>query len=328
MRRHLLGLRDLDRREIESLLDAAQQFAGGGGWVLPGLRGFTVATAFYEPSTRTQISFELAARRMGAEVAHCDVDRSSVRKGESLIDTARTLESLGADVLVIRHPSAGAPSLVARHVGCCVVNAGDGMHEHPTQGLLDLLTVRQVKGRLEGLRVAIVGDIAHSRVARSAAWGFTRLGAAVVLAGPATLLPPAPPVPGVELTTSLEEALGSADVVMALRMQTERQGPGAIPAPAEYTRMYGITDAVLARAQPDIIVMHPGPANLGIEISAAAAYGPRSVIGRQVENGVAVRMAVLAWVLDIPRRVGGRTEREAIATADRPRATTATVEVH
>lgn len=327
MRRHLLGLRDLDGGEIASLLDAAQQFAGGGGWVLPGLRGFTVATAFYEPSTRTQLSFELAARRMGAEVARCDVDRSSVRKGESLIDTARTLESLGADVLVIRHPSAGAPTLVARYIGCCVVNAGDGMHEHPTQGLLDLLTVRQVKGRLQGLRVAIVGDIAHSRVARSAAWGFTRLGACVVLAGPATLLPPAPPVPGVELTTSLDAALEGADVVMALRMQTERQSAGRIPAPAEYTRLYGITDAVLARARPDVIVMHPGPANLGVEITAATAYGPRSVIGRQVENGVAVRMAALAWVLDMPRRAGERVEREMSATADRPRAA-ATAEVH
>lgn len=320
MRRHLLSLRELDRSEVLRLLDAAQHFAGGGGWVLPGLRGFTVATLFYEPSTRTQLSFELAARRMGAEVARCDVDRSSVRKGESLIDTARTLEALGADVLVIRHPSAGAPQLVARHVGCGVVNAGDGMHEHPTQGLLDLLTVRQVKGRIEGLRVAIIGDIVHSRVARSAAWGFTRLGAAVVLAGPATLMPPAPPVPGVELTTSLNEALRDADVVMALRMQTERQGgAGVISTPAEYTRLYGISDAVLARARPDVIVMHPGPANIGIEISAATAYGPRSVIGRQVENGVAVRMAALAWVLDVPRQAGDRVEREVAAARPRER---------
>lgn len=320
MRRHLLGLQHLDRGEVLRLLDAAQRFAGGGGWVLPGLRGFIVATLFYEPSTRTQISFELAARRMGADVARCDVDRSSVRKGESLIDTARTLEALGADVLVIRHHAAGAPSLLARHVACSVVNAGDGMHEHPTQGLLDLLTVRQVKGRIEGLRVAIVGDVVHSRVARSAAWGFTLLGAEVVLAGPATLLPPASPVPGVAMTTSLPEALEGADVVMTLRMQTERQAGGYVPSLAEYTRTYGITEAALAAARPDAILMHPGPANLGVEIGAAAAYGPRSVIARQVENGVAVRMAALAWVLGMPRVAGDGVRREEDGASGRQRA--------
>lgn len=296
--RHLIALRDFDRREIEALLDAAQDAADGGRAVRT-LRDLTVATLFYEPSTRTEMSFELAATRLGARVLRCDVDHSSVRKGESLIDTARTFEGLGADVLVIRHASGGAPVLVSRHVACPVINAGDGMHEHPTQGLLDLLTVRQVKGRIDGLRIAIVGDILHSRVARSAGWGFTRLGAQVVFAGPATLLPAASPVPGVRMTHRFEEALDGADVVMALRMQMERQAGGFVPSLAEYTRGYAVTDASLRRARPDVVIMHPGPANLGVEISAAAAYGPRSMITRQVENGVFVRMAALEWALGV-----------------------------
>lgn len=295
MPRHLLTLRELPADEILRLLDDAQAAASDGA--IPDLRGAIVATVFYEPSTRTEMSFEIAARRAGAEVLRCDVEHSSVRKGESLVDTVRTFDALGADVLVMRHPSSGAPALAARHVTCAVVNAGDGMHEHPTQGLLDLLTVRQVKGRIAGLRVAIVGDIIHSRVARSAAWGFSRLGASVVLAGPATLLPAAPPAEGVEVTTSLEAAVSGADVVMALRLQRERQAPSEVPTLAEYFRLYAISDAVLLRADAGVIVMHPGPANVGVEITADVAYGPRSVITRQVENGVFVRMAVLRWVL-------------------------------
>ena len=294
MRRHLLGLQGMDPYDLELLLERAQVLANGDR---ADLRGAVVATLFYEPSTRTEMSFELAARRTGAEVLRCDVDHSSVRKGESFVDTARTFEALGADVLVIRHPSAGTPALAARHVRCAVINAGDGMHEHPTQGLLDLLTVRQVKGRIAGLRVAIVGHIVHSRVARSAAWGFSRLGASVVLAGPATLLPAVVPVPGVEMTTSLEAATSGADVVMALRVQRERQGTGDVPTVAEYARLYAVSEAVLRRARPDVIVMHPGPANVGVEITAEVAYGPRSMIARQVENGVLVRMAVLGWAL-------------------------------
>lgn len=293
---HLLALRDLDRSAIERLLDAAQRHADASR-PAGTLRGRTVATLFYEPSTRTEMSFELAARRLGAEVLRCDVEHSSVRKGESLVDTARTFEALGADVLVMRHPCSGAPGLAARHVSCSVVNAGDGMHEHPTQGLLDLLTVRQVKGRIDGLRVAIIGDVLHSRVARSAAWGFTKLGAEVIFAGPPTLLTSAPPIAGIRMTTSLDEAVGGADVVMPLRMQMERKAGGFVPTLAEYARVFGITEAVLDRARPGAILMHPGPANLGIEVSLAAAYGPRSVITRQVENGVFVRMAALEWVL-------------------------------
>lgn len=316
MRGHLLALRDLDRPRIETLLDAAQD-AAEGGWAEGTLRGMTVATLFYEPSTRTEMSFELAAKRLGAEVLRCDVDHSSVKKGESLVDTARTFEALGADVLVIRHPCSGAPALVARHVACAVINAGDGMHEHPTQGLLDLLTVRQVKGRIDGLRIAIVGDILHSRVARSAGWGFTRLGAEVVLAGPATLLPAAPPVPGVWMTHRVDEALDGADVVMALRMQTERQVGGFVPSLAEYTRGYAITDTALSRARPEAIVMHPGPANLGVEISASAACGSRSVISRQVENGLYMRMAALEWALGVAEsRSRGMTESRQRAHED------------
>ncbi|HXF82401.1 MAG TPA: aspartate carbamoyltransferase catalytic subunit [bacterium] len=296
----LLSVRELDRPVIDQILGAAQRYADGAP-IPQSLRGRAVATLFYEPSTRTEMSFELAARRLGAEVLRCDVDHSSVRKGESLVDTVRTFEALGADVLVVRHPSAGAPALAARSVRAAVINAGDGAHEHPTQGLIDLLTVRQVTGRLEGLRVAIVGDIAHSRVARSAAWGFTKYGARVVLAGPPTLLPPAPPAPGVEMTDVLDEALRGADVVMALRMQLERQAGGAVPSLAEYARCFGITAAVLEAACPGAILMHPGPTNLGVEVDLAAACGPRSVITRQVRNGVFVRIAVLEWA-------GGRLE--------------------
>jgi aspartate carbamoyltransferase catalytic subunit len=294
MLRHLLTLRELPRDELEVLLDAAQAAADG---ETPDLRGTAVATLFYEPSTRTEMSFTLAARRAGADVVRCDVEHSSVRKGESLVDTARTIAALGVEILVVRHPAAGAPAVAARSVPCAVMNAGDGMHEHPTQGLLDLLTVRQIKGRIAGLRVAVVGDVAHSRVARSAAWGFTRFGATVVLAGPPTLLPANPPAPGVEITTSLEAAVSGADVVMALRLQRERQAAGDVPTLAEYSRLYGVSESILRRAAPDVIVMHPGPANVGVEITAEVAYGPRAVITRQVQNGVFVRMAALHWAL-------------------------------
>ena len=313
MRRHLLTLRALERPQIEALLDAAQVYADDGDRGHPTLAGRPVATLFYEPSTRTEMSFELAAARLGAVVLRCDVDHSSVRKGESLVDTARTFEALGAEVLVIRHPASGAPALASRHVEASVINAGDGMHEHPTQGLLDLLTVRQIKGRLEGLRVAIVGDVLHSRVARSAAWGFTKLGARVILTGPATLLPSASPVPGAGMTSSLDEALEGADVVMTLRMQMERQAGGFVPSLAEYARGFGITDAALARARSDAILMHPGPANLGVEVSLDAAYGARSVISRQVENGVFIRMAALEWVV-------GRMETRRPSTVERHKA--------
>ncbi len=297
--RHLLSLRELSGAEIELLVDAAEAFAthrGAGG---PKLLGRTVATLFYEPSTRTEISFELAAKRMGAQVVRCDVDHSSVRKGESLLDTVRTLEALGAEAIIIRHDAAGAPHLASRAVRAGVINAGDGMHEHPTQGVVDLLTVRQRLGRIEGLHVTIVGDIRHSRVARSAVWGFSKLGASVTLVGPQTLLPACEdPLPA-RCTTSMDEGLDGADVVMALRLQSERDAAGWVPSVREFAAGYGLTEPRLARAAPGAIVLHPGPINTGIEVRDDIAQGSRSVIQQQVRNGVFVRMAALAWALEL-----------------------------
>jgi aspartate carbamoyltransferase catalytic subunit len=297
MARHLLSLRELPAAEIVGLLEAAQGFADGEGWRVS-LRGAAVAMLFYEPSTRTELSFELAAKRLGTAVMRCDVDHSSVQKGESLVDTAKTIEALGADAIVIRHPASGAPWLAASHVGCAVVNAGDGMHAHPTQGLVDLLTVRQRLGRIAGLRISIVGDVRHSRVARSAAWGFSKLGARVTFVGPRTLLPADGSGLPAACTTSLEEGLAGADVVMALRMQLERQAGGDVPSLAEFSNCYGLTDAILTRFAPDAIILHPGPINAGIELRDDVGCGPRSVIHQQVKNGVVVRMAALTWALD------------------------------
>ncbi len=317
--KHLLALRELEAGTISHLLDDAQAWAAGQGGEPEVLRDCSVATLFYEPSTRTEIAFGLAARRLGAEIVRCDVGRSSVQKGESLIDTAHTLEALGLDAIILRHPSGGAAHLLARSVACAIINAGDGMHEHPTQGLVDLLTVRQVKGRIAGLQVVIVGDVLHSRVARSALWGFTKLGAHVRLVGPSTLLPVGVEALGVQTTASLEEGMDGAEVVMALRMQLERQSGGFVPSLGEYARCYQITPRVLARAHPDAILMHPGPMNPGVEIDVAAAYGPRSVIATQVANGVPVRMAVLTWALGRARAQSRDARRAAelvMATAD------------
>lgn len=294
--KHLLGLRSMSPAQIWDLLDLAVS-ARDGGLPANALRGRTVVNVFYEPSTRTRTSFELAATRLGATVVNFDVATSAVQKGECLIDTVRTLDAMGVDALVIRHPSAGGPHLAARHVRCGVVNAGDGMHEHPTQALLDLLTIREIKGELDGLRVAIIGDIAHSRVARSAMYGLVALGAAVVLCGPATLVPSDLARPGVEIAYRLEDALRGADVVMPLRMQTERAAGGYVPSLSEFHRLYAITPERLRLACPDAIVMHPGPMNLGVEIVPEVAYGRQSVVLRQVTHGVVVRMAVLYHLL-------------------------------
>ncbi|MCS7173740.1 MAG: aspartate carbamoyltransferase catalytic subunit [Armatimonadetes bacterium] len=292
LRKDLLDLRSLTVGQVQSLLDLSRTALQG---ALPAgaLQGRVVAMVFFEPSTRTRTSFELAARRLGAEVLVFDVARSSVQKGESLLDTARTLEAMGVDAIVLRHSSSGAPHFVARHVRCSVINAGDGMHEHPTQGLLDLLTIREIKGRIAGLRVVILGDILHSRVARSTAYGLGLLGARVVLCGPATLLPPSVDIPNASLTVRIEEALEGADVVIPLRMQVERAAAAFVPSLGEFARLYALTPHRLRRAKPDAIVMHPGPMNLGVEITPEVAYGPQSVILRQVAHGVAVRMAVL-----------------------------------
>ena len=295
-REHVLDLDDFSAAEIEHVLrtaDATKEILGRPIKQVPALRGVTVVTLFYEASTRTRVSFELAAKRLGAEVVNVAVASSSVTKGESLLDTAHTLRALGADILVMRHGEAGAPYLVARRVGCQVINAGDGWHAHPTQALLDLYTLRERLGSVAGRRIVIVGDVLHSRVARSAAWGFTCMGARVTLCGPPTLLPATELPWPVEVAYDVDRALADADVVMPLRLQRERQTAGLLPSLREYVRLYGLTRERLARARPGALVMHPGPMNEGVEIMPDVAYGDQSVIADQVTNGVAIRMALL-----------------------------------
>ena len=292
----LLGLADLTAGEIGLILETAlpcKEIFGRAIKKLPTLRGKTMVTLFYEPSTRTRMSFEIAAKWMSADAVNLTVAQSSVAKGESLADTAKTIEALGADVIVIRHAMAGAPKLLTETVRASVINAGDGAHEHPTQGLLDLFTIKERKGSIAGLRVVIVGDIMHSRVARSNIWGLTKLGAKVTAVGPPTLIPPGLRELGIEVNHNLDEALAGADVVDVLRLQLERQKKGLFPSVREYARLYGINRTRLNRLSPDTLLMHPGPANLGVEISEDAANDPRSAIAAQVTNGVAVRMALL-----------------------------------
>lgn len=294
--RHLLGLRELEPETIELILDTAgpmKEILGREIKKVPTLRGKTVATLFYEPSTRTRMSFELAAKYLSADTVGLAAATSSVAKGESLLDTIRTVKALGADIVVLRHPSPGAAHLAARVEGCSIINAGDGTHEHPTQALLDLFTIREIKGRIAGLTVTIVGDILHSRVARSNIWGLTKLGAKVRVTGPATLIPPGLEKLGVEVLYDLRKAVRGADVIYVLRIQRERQRQVFLPDLREYTRLYAVTLEVLALAHPEAIVMHPGPVNRGIEIPGEVCDHPRAVLTTQVTNGVAVRMAVL-----------------------------------
>ncbi len=300
-RKHLLGIRGLSPEEITHVLDTAESFREISAREIkkvPTLRGRTVINLFFEPSTRTRTSFEIAGKRLSADVINISSSSSSVTKGETLLDTARNLEAMGPDLIVIRHPSAGAPHQLARICRASVVNAGDGAHEHPTQALLDALTIRQHKGSIEGLRVAILGDILHSRVARSNAHLLTTLGASVALAGPGTLAPPqfASLVEGgrsLRVERRVEDALEGADVVMVLRIQRERQESAFLPSLREYAVHYGLNLKRLSLAAPDAIVMHPGPMNRGIEISSEVADGASSLILDQVANGLAVRMAVL-----------------------------------
>lgn len=298
--RDLLDLESLTRAEIETFLDTALSF----GDVLrrdvkkvPTLRGKSVVTLFFENSTRTRTSFEAAGKYMSADVINISGSASSASKGESLRDTFLTLQALTADLIVMRTPFSGACHQAAEWVGVPVVNAGDGMHEHPTQGLLDLLTLREVKGDLDGLTVAIVGDIAHSRVARSNIWGLSRMGARVRLVGPPTLLPPDTDQLPVEVFTDLRAGLKGVDVVNVLRLQLERQARALFPNAREYSRLFGVTPDALKVAKPDVLVLHPGPMNRGLEISAEVADAPQALIERQVTNGVAVRMAVLYLLL-------------------------------
>ena len=302
--RHLLTLQGLERDTLNRLLDAAERFlspVGNAAVRNRQLAGRTVANLFFEPSTRTRASFELAGKRLGADVLNLDVNMSSRKKGESILDTIYTLEAMQVDVFVVRDASSGVPAHIARHVKdhVSVLNAGEADVSHPTQGLLDLLTIRQAKGDFRDLTVAIVGDIAHSRVARSAAQGLTTMGVGELrLIGPSALMPDADIAPGARLLSDLDEGIRGADVVMALRIQRERIGSlEGIPGIDEYFASYGISERRLASAAPDAIVMHPGPMNRGIEIESVLADGPRSMITRQVTNGVAVRMAVLDEVL-------------------------------
>jgi len=292
----LLGLEYLDREEINLILETAKPFKElftRSVKKVPPLRGKTVVLLFYEPSTRTRISFELAAKRLSADVLNISASNSSVAKGESLIDTAKTLEAMKADFVVIRHSMSGAPQILARTISASIINAGDGTHEHPTQGLLDMFTIWEKKGRISGLKVAIVGDILHSRVARSNIWGLNKMGAMVYVVGPATLIPARIEQVGVKVFYDLDEIIDELDVINILRIQMERQKENLFPSLREYNEIFGITDERLKRAKKDLLVMHPGPMNRGIEISSSVAEGSRAVITEQGTNGIAVRMAVL-----------------------------------
>lgn len=296
MPRHLLGIEDLAPDEIVAYLDAAERWfelCRGASPKAADLRGKTVINLFFEASTRTRTSFEIAGKRLSADVINVSSSGSSVTKGETLLDTAKNLEAMRPDAIVLRHSVSGAPHFLARHVDCGVINAGDGLHEHPTQALLDAFTIRKHKGRIEGLTIAIVGDIAHSRVARSNAHLLKKLGAHVRFAAPWTLMPKGAESLGVTLAPNLDAALDGADVVMMLRIQRERLNDAMIPSTREYSRTFGLGLRTLERAKKDAIVMHPGPMNRGVEIDDAVADGPRSLILDQVESGVAVRMAVL-----------------------------------
>ncbi len=296
----LLGTESLSAEEIALILDTAEAMRPIGQREIkkvPALRGRMVVNLFFEASTRTRFSFETAEKWLSADALSFAAKGSSVEKGESLLDTARNLQAMAPDLIVIRHSCPGVPHFLARHLRAGVVNAGDGAHEHPTQALLDALTIRRHFGRLEGLRVAIVGDITHSRVARSDIWLLTKVGASVVVCAPPTLLPPRIEEMGVAATTDFDEALAGADVVMMLRMQLERQGASLFPSTREYFKRYGLTAGRLALAKPEAVVMHPGPMNRGVEISSDVADSSRSLILEQVANGVAVRMAVLYLLL-------------------------------
>jgi aspartate carbamoyltransferase catalytic subunit len=299
-RKDLLGIADLTQEEITLILDTAaslKEISSRPIKKVPTLRGKTVLTLFYEPSTRTRMSFEIAAKRLSADTVNLTVASSSAVKGETLADTAANLQAMQPDLLVIRHQASGAPHFLAGRLKCGVINAGDGLHEHPTQALLDMLTIREATGRLDGLKVAIVGDIAHSRVARSNIHGLAKMGSEVTVAGPATMLPPHLETLGVRVTHSLEEAVTGADVIMMLRIQLERMDQMYFPTLREYSAHFGLAKRHLALARKGVIIMHPGPINRGVEISSEVADGPHSVILDQVTNGVAVRMAVMLLLI-------------------------------
>lgn len=298
--KHIFGIEHLSVPDIHHIIATARSFKEVSSRPIkkvPTLRGKTIVNLFFEPSTRTRLSFEIAAKRMSADTFNITASSSSATKGETLIDTARNIEAMNPDILVVRHSCSGAPQLLARHIGAAIINAGDGSHEHPSQGLLDIMTILDHKRDLAGLKIAIVGDIAHSRVAVSDILGFTKLGATVCVAGPATFIPAAIEKLGARVCATVEDAIEDADVVMALRIQQERQNDPLIPSLREYSLFYGINRKRLERARPDVLVMHPGPINRGVELNPDVADGPASVILEQVTNGVAVRMALLYLVM-------------------------------
>ncbi|MDR2676736.1 MAG: aspartate carbamoyltransferase catalytic subunit [Endomicrobium sp.] len=299
----LLGIEYLDKKDLQVVLDSVKPFKSlftRSVKKTPTLIGKTVVMLFYEPSTRTRTSFEIAAKRLSADVVNVAINTSSVIKGESLIDTGKTLEAMNADYIIIRHSMSGAPYMLAKNLAASVINAGDGFHEHPTQGLLDLYTIYEKKKKIEGLRVLLVGDILHSRVAKSNIWALTKMGAEVAVVGPPTLIPLNIEELGVKVYYDLDEAIKKADVINILRIQLERQFESLFPSVHEYVELYQVTKERLAMAKPKVLVMHPGPMNRGIEISSDAADSSNAVINEQVTNGIAVRMAVL-YLLN-PRR--------------------------
>ncbi len=296
MKQSLLGLENLTAEQIKNILSHAadmKKVVLSDNKKIPNLQGKTVVNLFYENSTRTRMSFELAAKYMGANAANITASGSSVEKGETLIDTAETINSMGTDILVMRHSMSGAPNVIEPLIDASVINAGDGMHEHPTQALLDMLTMIEHKGQIEGLKVAIIGDVYHSRVVRSNIYGLTKLGAEVTLGGPATLMPKDIDKMGVKAFNNVQEAIIDADVVMGLRIQLERQKKGLFPSVREYFKFFGVDETRLKLAKPDAIIMHPGPVNRGVELSSSVIDCDRSVITEQVTSGVAVRMAVM-----------------------------------
>lgn len=294
--KHVLGLKDVTADEISFILDQVDSFKEISTREIkkvPTLRGKTVINLFYEPSTRTRTSFEIAGKRLSADVINISTQASSVVKGESLYDTAKNLEAMHPDILVVRHSSSGVPQFLAKHLKCSVVNAGDGAHEHPTQALLDLYTIRERKGKLAGLKVAIIGDVAHSRVARSNIYGMQAMGMQVCVAGPATLMPVEIAKMGVKVYHDIDKAIAGADIIMMLRIQMERQAKNYFPTLREYSNLFGLNRKRLEKAKKDVLIMHPGPINRGVEISAEVADGEYSLILDQVTNGVALRMTLL-----------------------------------
>lgn len=298
--KHILGIEHLSAEHIDHILQTAESFkeiSGRSIKKVPTLRGRTIVNLFFEPSTRTRLSFEIAAKRMSADTFNISASTSSATKGETLIDTARNISAMHPDIIIIRHSCSGAPEMLTRYVRASVINAGDGTHEHPSQGLLDMMTVREHKGRLDGLKVTIIGDILHSRVAHSDIIGFARMGSQVFVYGPATLIPVGLEKLGAVVCGSLEEAVSNADVVMTLRIQKERQNDPLLPTFREYAQSYGVTREVMALARGDALIMHPGPINRGVELMPDVADSSQSVILDQVTNGVAVRMALLYLVM-------------------------------